>query len=167
MSLIQIPVFIGLYWSVKDLADIISKNDPQMIQKFGEYIYSFLQPLGITPEIFSKIDPYFFGVNLLQSHNVIFAVLAGILMYIQMKFMSFVNPTKNKQQQPNIPGMPQMPDISNMMKMMNIFLVLMMIFFVWSMPAAIGLYIIVMTLFSIFQMIWQYWPLIKVRFFTK
>ncbi len=166
MMLIQIPVFIWLYRSVKDLADIVAKWDANMIQRFWEYIYSFLQPIWITVDMFSRINPYFLGMNLLESHNMILAILAGILMYFQMKFMSFINPS-SKQSSANIPWMPKMPDLSKMIDMMNMLLVFMMIMFVRSMPAAIWLYIVTLTIFSIVQLVWQYWPMIKVRFFNK
>ena len=163
MMLIQIPIFLGLLYVVKDIAAIVS--NPQLISKYSQYIYSFLYPFGINAEIFRHINPNFFGINLLESHNLFLATLAGILMFIQFKFTSFFMP---KQQTSNISPMPwmsQMPDKWKMMSFMNMFLVFMMVLFVYGVPAAIGLYIVVTTLFSILQMIWQYRLFIKAKLF--
>lgn len=57
-----------------------------------------------------------------------------------------------------------MPDMSKMMGGMNIFFVFMMGAFVWSMPAAIGLYIITTTLFGVIQHTVQYRPALKAKY---
>jgi membrane protein insertase Oxa1/YidC/SpoIIIJ len=67
---------------------------------------------------------------------------------------------------PKLPGVTDkegMPDMSKMMWGMNIFFVFMMWAFVWSMPAAIGLYIITTTLFGVVQYTVQYWPVLKAK----
>ncbi len=165
MMLIQIPIFLWLFYVVKDLANILSwKLNPS---NFSDYIYSFLNILGIDSQIFSHIDPYFFGINLLDSHNLVFAIIAGVLMFVQFKFTSFFMPKSNNNlNQQNLPWMPTLPDMSKMMNIFNMFLVFMMMMFVYSVPAAIWLYIIVTTLFSVLQMVWQYRLLIKARFFS-
>ncbi|MBP7847628.1 hypothetical protein KA013_00160 [Patescibacteria group bacterium] len=60
-----------------------------------------------------------------------------------------------------------MPDMSKMMGGMNIFFVFMMGAFVRQMPAAVGLYIVTTTLFGVVQQTVQYWPMIKLKRFTK
>lgn len=163
MMLVQIPIFLGLFYVVRDLANILShKLDPS---KFSDYIYSFLNIFSINAEIFQHIDPNFFGINLLNSHNLILSIIAWILMFIQFKFTNFINPQTSKQPN-NIPWMPNLPDMSKMMLVFNLFFVFMIMTFVYSVPAAIWLYIVVTTLFSILQMIWQYRLLIKARFFS-
>ena len=59
-----------------------------------------------------------------------------------------------------------MPDMSKMMGGMNIFFVVMMAVFVYSMPAAIGMYIVTTTIFGVVQQVIQYRPMIKAKWAT-
>jgi len=98
--LIQIPVFLGLFRTVKDIS---LGNTPAEV-------YSFLSFLHVD---LTKIDTNFFGLDLLQAQNVVLTVLAAVLMYVQMKMT-----TMFKGNQPaKLPGMDTkgMPDMSKMM----------------------------------------------------
>ncbi|USN54895.1 MAG: hypothetical protein H6765_10680 [Candidatus Peribacteria bacterium] len=55
---------------------------------------------------------YFYGINLLEPHNVLLTALACIFMYAQMQIASKLKPA----QTPKVPGMGEnVPDISKMM----------------------------------------------------
>lgn len=141
--IIQIPVFLGLYFTIRDIAT--GEQPAEM--------YSFLQHLDID---LANIQTDFLGIDLLTGGNIVITALAGILMYLQLKMMTFIKgPSATT---PKIPGMDgaQMPDMSGMMKYMNVFFVIMMAWFVWTNPSAIGLYIITTTLFGVVQQMRQY-----------
>jgi len=146
---IQIPVFLWLYWTVSDIA---AGNTPAEI-------YSFLQFLHID---ITQIDTNFLGIDLLKGGNIVITALAGIFMYAQMKFMTLIKwPT----QAPKIPGMDTsaVPDMGSMMKYMNVFFVLMMAWFVRGNASAIWLYIITTTAFGVLQQMRQYKGLLKAK----
>ena len=167
MMIIQIPIFLGLFYVVRDISTILEtiKAGKEIAAIHYSDIYSFLYLLWIDGNIFTKINPDFFGINLLTHWNLIITILAGILMFLQFKFMSFVNPTSKAPTTQSLPGMPQMPDMTKFMSMMNRMLVGMMMLFVYWMPAAIWLYIITTTLFSLLQYSWQYRLILKTRIF--
>ena len=62
--LIQIPVFLGLFWTVQDIAKGVSPAET----------YSFLQFLNVD---IHAIQTTFLGIDLLTGGNIILAVLAG------------------------------------------------------------------------------------------
>ena len=97
--LVQIPVFLGLFYNVKDIA--LGKGHPD--------IYSFLSRLHID---LATIHTTFLGTDLLVANNVVLTGLAAILMYIQMKTTTMFKPAAT----PKIPGMgDNMPDMGKMM----------------------------------------------------
>jgi len=125
MMLVQIPVFLGLFYVIRDLAENhIDKTD----------IYSFLYPFFHTAV--ENINHYFLGIDLFAkgwTAGLILAIIAGVLMYFQMKLTTLTRPTTPSV--PQMPGMPKMPDMTKMMEFMNIFMVIMMMTFVYAMPA--------------------------------
>jgi YidC/Oxa1 family membrane protein insertase len=147
--LVQIPVFLWLYWTVSDIA---AGNNPAEV-------YSFLQFLSVD---ITTIQTTFLGVDLLTWGNVFISALAWLLMYMQMSFMTLI---KGPTQAPKIPWMntPWMPDMSGMMKYMNVFFVFMMVVFVRWNASAIGLYIITTTAFGVIQQTRQYKGLLKAK----
>lgn len=149
--LIQIPVFLGLFFNVKDIA----------LDKWHPEVYSFLSRLNVD---ISAINTVFLWIDLLTTNNILLTALAAVLMYLQMKTATMFKPAAA----PKIPGMgDNMPDMSKMMGGMNIFFVFMMGAFVRQMPAAVGLYIVTTTLFGVVQQVIQYRPMIKLKWFTK
>ncbi len=149
--LIQIPVFLGLFFTIKELAN----------EHFTTELYSFLYSFSIQLD---AINTDFLGMQLLDNHNVLFTMLAGLAMWAQLKLTALVNPPKKAW----LPGMdkPGMPDMSKMMGTMNIVFVIMMAWFVWNMQSAIGLYIITTTLFGVIQQAIQYRPLLQAKLQT-
>ena len=148
--LVQIPVFLGLFYNVKDIAT----------GEINVSAYSFLEWLNVN---FDAIQTMFLGIDLLAANNILLTVLAAILMYAQMKFTTMIKPAST----PKLPGVTDkagMPDMSKMMGSMNIIFVVMMGAFVRSMPAAIGLYIITTTLFWVIQYTVQYRPVLKAKY---
>lgn len=151
-TLLQIPVFLWLLYTVKDFAE--NKVADGML-------YSFLTYFNIQ---ISQVNPWFLGMNLLTPGNIALTILAALLMYIQMTMMQWVQP------KPAVPatltGGQATPDMAWMMKYMNYFFVFAMGSFVWSMPSAIGLYIITTTIFGIVQQYMQYKELVNYKLKT-
>lgn len=147
--LIQIPVFLWLYRTVRDIAAGQSPAE----------IYSFLQFLHID---IHQINTTFLGIDLLTWGNMLITALAGLFMYAQMQFMTLI---KGPTQAPKIPGMDTgaMPDMWGMMKYMNVFFVIMMAGFVRGNASAIGLYILTTTAFGVLQQARQYKWLLKAK----
>ncbi len=148
--LIQIPVFLWLFYTVRDIAEWKLNTDP----------YSFLQNLPVD---LTNLATNFYWMDLLTSNNLILTLIAAILMFVQMQMMTMI---RWKQAAPQIPwmaGQPGAPDMWKMMWMMNYFMVLMIGWFVRSMPAWVWLYIATTTLFWLVQQIYTQWPLIKIK----
>jgi len=123
--LIQLPVMIALYrvfWQ--------GFRAEQMVK-----IYSFMPMVG-------EINPTFLGLIDLTKPNIIFAFIAGICQFIQVK-MTVPKDSKNKGKK---------SDFSRVMqKQMQYFFPAFTVFILLRMPAAIGLYWITTTLFTIIQ----------------
>lgn len=149
--LLQIPVFIGLFYVVRHITDQAEMQSQ---------IYSFFTSFGLAYTNPANINTSFFGIDLLTSWNIILTVIASIGMYFQMQLT-----TLNKPATPAIAN-PQMPDMTKMMGSMNIFFVFMMAAFVYGSPSSIGLYIVTTTIFSIIQLSIQYKELLRVKLYT-
>jgi len=161
--LVQIPVFLWLFYTVKEIAFVV--KDPT--QKIATTAYSFLQNFNVD---WSTLDTNFLGIDLLTPHNIILTVIAAVLMYAQMKGTTALKgkPTGGKMWWAmSALGGKDMPDMGKMMWGMNIFFVFMMAMFVYNMPAAIGLYIVTTTLFGVLQMAYQYRALIKAKILAR
>ena len=154
MMLVQIPVFLWLFYVIRDLAE--NKIDVSNI-------YSFLYPFFHSS--IEHINHYFLWINLFAkwwTTGLILAIIAGVLMYLQMKLTTLTRPTTPSV--PSMPGMPKMPDMTKMMEFMNIFMVVMMMTFVYAMPAWIGLYIVTTTAFTVTQFMIQYRQVLKAKY---
>lgn len=161
--LVQIPVFLWLLYTVKDITFVM--QDPT--KTITTTAYSFLSNFNVD---WSALKTTFLGIDLLSANNIALTVLAAILMYAQMKGTTALKgkPTGGKMwwAMSALWG-DKMPDMGKMMWGMNIFFVFMMAMFVWSMPAAIGLYIVTTTLFGVAQMAYQYRALLKAKFLAR
>ncbi len=144
--LLQIPIFLWLFYVVQDFAKLEVHTE----------LYSFLQWLNVD---YAHPITTFFGIDLLVSQNILLTVLAALLMYLQMQLTTLTKPAAA----PKMPGAEAMPDMTKMMGSMNIFFVVMMGLFVRGTPAAIGLYIVTSTLFGVVQQTIQYWPVVKIK----
>lgn len=152
--LIQIPVFLWLFYTVQD----ISTGD------LPATVYSFMSSIDLN---FETIQTIFFGLDLLASNNIPLALLAGVLMFGQMKITTYFKP-------PQVPGNlgalawgAKMPDMWSLMWSMNIVFAIMMGWFVYSVAAAVGLYIITTTLFGVIQQTVQFRPAIKAKYYAS
>lgn len=153
MMLIQIPVFIGLYYVVRR----ISVNDIPL-----DRLYSFFNGFGahfVGPDVLANgtIKTTFLGMDLLATKNIALTLIAALFTYLQTKFTTLAKPAT-----PTIPWQ-KTPDMGKMMWFMNIFLVIMIASFVYSMNAAVGLYIVTTTLFSVVQYGWQYRAILQAK----
>jgi membrane protein insertase Oxa1/YidC/SpoIIIJ len=142
VCLIQIPVFIGLFFVIRHVA---ADTVP------AEWLYSFFTSFGSgylnTWMVSIQCG---LGMDLLGTGNIVLTVVASMFTFLQMKMTMLVKPAT-----PQVPGA-TMPDMSKMMWFMNIFLVVIMASFVYGTAGAIGLYITVTSLFSVVQYTIQY-----------
>lgn len=65
---IQIPVFLGLFYTVKDIAEGRLETDP----------YSFMSGLNVD---LTALQTNFFGIDLLTPNNIILTIIAAALMF--------------------------------------------------------------------------------------
>ncbi len=123
--LVQLPILIGLYqvfW-----------------QGFGPVQLRFLY--GFVPHP-GQIDTNFLGIMDLGQASIILAILTGIAQFFQSKM---VVPASNK-------SAASKTDLSGMMqKQMLYFFPIFTVFILWKLPAAIALYWLTTTLFTIVQ----------------
>jgi len=126
--LIQLPILIALY------RVFLRGFKPEQLN----FLYKFI-PHPAT------VNQLFLGIVNLDRPNIVFAVLAGVLQFFQSKMMM---PQMKKQQQAN----DQMAQFSGMMQKQMVYLLpLFTVFILWRLPAAIGIYWMTTTLFSIIQ----------------
>ncbi len=105
-------------------------------------LYSFVPNPGV-------IDPSFLGLINLSQASIALAFIAGITQFIQTKMMT---PTVKKDQKSS-------SQISDKMQSQMLFILpIFTVFILWKLPAAIGIYWVVTSLFSIVQ---QYFILKK------
>ena len=157
--LIQIPLFLWVFWVVKAFA---SGETPDITS-----MYSFLQPFLTETINLENINHIFFGMDLFAqstNHNMVLAILWWIFMYLQMQTTQMIRPQAANPQMEAMKNMnPNMPDMKNMMKYMNLVLVWSIVFFVFTTPAWVGLYIVTWTIFALTQFCVQYRQLVAVK----
>ncbi len=123
--LIQLPILIALY-------RVFWKGfQPEQVA----LLYSFVPDPGV-------INAFFLGIIDLAKPNLILAVLAGIFQFFQVKMISPKTKSKKKQDA-GFSG--------QMQKQMQYFMPAFTIIILFRLPSAIGLYWIVITLFTIIQ----------------
>ena len=157
--LLQIPVFIGLFYVIKAFS--------QQEVVFDK-LYSFLYTIGLDYTTVEGLQTSFFGVDLLTSGNWVLTILAGVLIFAQMKLMNFVKPQAKKPAQ-TLPNGQAMPDPAKMMWVMNIFMMIMMGGLVYQTASGVGIYIITTTVFTLTQYLIKYRVLLvtKVKAFMR
>jgi len=153
MMLIQIPVFIGLYYVIRHMA---AATIPQ------ERLYSFFHSFGarfVESDALQSgvINTHFLGMDLLWTKNIVLTVIAAVFTYLQTKLTTLAKPAT-----PSVPGQ-KVPDMGKMMWFMNIFLVFMIGSFVYTMQIGVGLYIVTTTVFSVAQYARQYRALLRAK----
>ncbi len=149
--LIQLPVFVGLYYVVRKFAEGAIPH---------EWLYSFFWSFGKGFSSGEGIDAYFLGMNLFENHNVVLTAIVAVLNFTQFQLTSL---TQKANKPAAMPGGLQMPDMGNMMMIMNVMMTLMMVSIVYSFAAGVGLYLAVTSLFSVVQYVVQYRVLIKAK----
>ncbi len=157
MMLIQIPVFIGLYYVIRHMA---GADIPQ------EWLYSFFHSFGarfIESDALTTgvINTNFLWMDLLGTKNIVLTVLAAIFTFLQTKLTTLAKP-----ETPKVPGQ-NVPDMGKMMWFMNYFLVIMIASFVYTMQTGVGLYLVTTTMFSVGQYARQYRALLKVKWIER
>lgn len=127
--LVQIPIFIVMYQLFRS-----GFNGEQL-----SLLYSFVPDPGI-------INPFFFGILDLGANSFAVAVVAGIFQFIQAKYAVPKRQGENKKDM-----------ASQLQTSMLYFFPVITIFIVSRFPAALGLYWITTSAFSI----WQQWYTLK------
>jgi len=134
--LIQLPLLIALFQVFRTGLNVESLD----------VLYSFVS----RPEALNVI---FLGLVDLSQRNITLAILAGLFQFIQSKMIMPQNIAKTKNKAGGL-------DFSSMMSQQMLYMMpILTVFIAWSMPAALPLYWIVVTLFGIVQ---QYFTKIKV-----
>lgn len=131
--LLQFPVLIGLYYSVREVAMGGSVHS----------LYAFQSSFD-----FASIDTMFLGILDLANKNlIVLPIIIGLLQFAQMRltFSMKKTPASTK------PKKEGMPDMQSMNKTMSYTMPLMIAFFTASLPAGVGLYWGTSTLFAIGQ----------------
>jgi YidC/Oxa1 family membrane protein insertase len=149
--LIQMPVFLGLYAVVSNIADTTTtQNWMKFPTNAIDMVYSFFYPYVHVMIDTANLTTNFFWVDVLSKNHIWLAIVWWVLMFINMKIMGWTKPASV----PTVPGA-NMPDMTKMMWFMNYFLVFMIGTFIYSTAAGVGLYIITSTLFGALQI---YYP---------
>ncbi|MFA7298889.1 MAG: YidC/Oxa1 family membrane protein insertase [Candidatus Absconditabacterales bacterium] len=151
--LIQIPVFIGLYYVIRHMAAATIPQE-RLYSFFNSFGARFVESDALTSGV---INTNFFGIDLLGTKNIVLAIIAGVFTFLQTKLTTLAKPAT-----PTIPGQ-KTPDMGKMMGFMNYFLVIMIGSFVYSMQTGVGLYIVTTTIFSVAQYSRQYKALLKAK----
>lgn len=126
--LIQFPVLIALFYVVKDGLSLFD----------AQWLYA---PLGAFN--LREVNSLFLGLNLTQINLWVLPPAIGLLQFLQIR-LSFAKSSQAAASNPNA---------AMMNKMMQYFLPVMIVVFAAGMPAAVGLYWGVSTLFAIGQQI--------------
>ena len=152
--LIQLPIFAWLYWVIYCMANW---------QIEADWLYSFFYSFWnhfIPDWEGSNITTTFLWMDLLATKNVVLAIITAVLMFVQTKLTTLVQP---KQKAQTLPNWQSMPDPSKMMWWMSRIMAFMMWWMVFMFQAALWLYIVVTTIFSICQYARQYRSLLHAK----
>ena len=129
--LIQFPILIALFYVVKDGLNVVGPN----------ILYAPLQTFNLA-----SINPVFLGIiDLTKVNIIVLPVIIGGLQFFQIRLSLGKTKSKALAKQNENPAMPMMN------KMMQYFMPVMIAFFTASLPAAVGFYWGVSTLFGIGQ----------------
>lgn len=137
---VQIPILIAIYQVSLNIFK--SENYPAL--------YSFIT----LPETF---NPQFFGLlNVADSKNIILALLVGISQYYQIKLIMKrtqpAKPKETKKSKKKKSDKPEEPDFATTLNKQMLFMMpILVTIFAYSFPAAMSLYWITTTLFTIGQ----------------
>ena len=126
LLIIQLPIMIGLYWVVR------SGLTPGNLSG----LYSFVAQPG-------TVNPLFLGVMNLAAPSVILILLAALAQYFQARLAIYRNPDRTA----------PLSSPEKMARQMAFIGPVVTIFIFYSLPAAVGLYWLVTSLFSIGQQI--------------
>lgn len=133
--IIQFPIFIALYRVF--IKGLTTKN--------LVHLYSFVSKPA-------SLNVQFLGIFDLTKPNLLLAVFAGILQFIQLKMISDKQPKMMQSGDKSQSGLLKQSDISQAMgKQMTYLMPLLIVFFLWKLPSALGLYFVITTAFSIVQ----------------
>lgn len=159
--LIQMPVFLGLYSVVSNIANPDSiQSWMKFSQPMIDMVYSFFYKYTHTMIDTHNLVTDFFGISILSNHHIGLTIIWWVLMYLNMIIMGRTRPTPTTVPWANV------PDMNKMMWFMNYFLVFMIGSFIYSVAAGIGLYIITSTLFWVAQIYYNNRILINAKIAT-
>lgn len=134
--LFQIPILLALFLVIQQGRSLA----------YGVHLYDPLQHVNIL-----DINHIFLGfLDLSKPEIFVLPLLLAVLQYLQLR-MSFAKMNKNMDKNKPVVKDSTMPDLSQMNKIMMYVLPVMIAIAAFSLPAGVGLYWLVSTLFSIGQ----------------
>lgn len=153
--LIQLPIFIGLYFVIRAFATwaISTEHADWLYSFFWGFWNKYLDP--------QNVNSMFLWIDLFEKNSLVLTIAVACLNFIQFWLTSLTQQKATKAQQ-NVWWM-AMPDMSKMMWTMNIMMTIMMASVVWSIQSWVGLYLATTSLFSIVQYVIQYRVLLKAK----
>lgn len=157
--LVQLPVFIGLYYVVRCIAGGVEGIVP------WDWLYSFFRSFWEKYQDIEQIETTFLWMDLLQDKNLLLAIIVAGLNFMQMQLTKLVQPKKSPSMK--WPNGEVMPNPMKMLGMMSVFMSVMMGIVVYTCNSAIGLYLFTTSCFSIIQYTIQYWAVIKTKWNAK
>lgn len=129
---IQIPIFLGLYF-------VFAKG---LIVHDG-YLYSFISFPGV-------VNPFFFNIDLLVKGSIVIALLAGVAQYIHSRHSLSLQPELPERKKDEAPSFSD--ELQRSLRFQTLYFIPILITITaYFFPAAIGLYWIVNSVFSISQ----------------
>jgi YidC/Oxa1 family membrane protein insertase len=137
---IQLPVLYGLFYALEFVV-----SNKTSLANINSRLYSFVQPFAHMPntnlEWFTFLNPHWY-ISLAQPHNVVLAILAGAVTFVQLRMSQVRNAGKT----------PASSDpTAQSMKMMQYVMPFMTVFFAWEFASGLALYWIVSYAFQAIQ----------------
>lgn len=142
--IIQLPILIALYRAFFHGLQLDPATGLLQADQIT-HLYGYLQDVYTT----RTIDPTFFGlVDLAKTHNIIFAVLAGLAAFFQTKTL------QAKRAAVKTPGSKDEDLAASVNKQMMYLMPVLTVVFGYQFPAGVTLYWLVSTLFSLGQQLY-------------
>ena len=143
LILLQIPIFIALYFSVYSLLETDAETGVTNILFSEEFLYSFV----VVPEVASTL---LLGIVDVASRSWPLAILAGVTMFIQMKLTLPPLPPRDPDAEPDLKA----DFMRNMQLQMKYVMPVIITGISYTFSATIALYFVVSNLTAIGQ---EYW----------
>lgn len=153
---IQIPIFLWLYTIIRKMTQW--GIDPNWLYSF--FYWFWWKFISDTAELNTNIQNTFLWMDLFATKNIVLTIITIVFMILQMKLTTLVQPKQIPQKWPNGEIL---PDMTKMTWCMTYGMAIWMWLIVYELQAAIWLYIVTTTIFSVCQYARQYRSLIHAK----